>query len=87
MLCNVTTGELIQHSCGRKVVVRCPHCGQEVCKRHFNRAQKVCVECTDDFVPPKGVVRVEDLFEFDDSDYDAFESDGSARDHLTYLDS
>ena len=87
MACEIATGQLISHPCGRSISGRCPKCSQEVCLRHYDGKKKLCVECAGTYKPSKGIIRMKTLFEFEDGDFDAFESQQSANDSLDYLDS
>ena len=86
MKCNIQTGTLVSHRCGRKAEYTCSSCNEKVCQRHFNLQQGKCVCCTGEYIPVRGVIQVGDLFSFDDSDYAAFERENRDEENR-YLDS
>ena len=86
MKCKIQTGELVSHRCGRKIEHTCSACREEVCQRHFNHQQGKCVCCTGEYVPTDGVVKIAELFAFNEDDYAAFER-GQRDEGNRYLDS
>ena len=86
MTCTITIGEVISHPCGRKLAHLCEECNEKVCKLHYDSKQKKCVVCTGAHKPKKGAIRLKNLFEFTEDDFDAFGAEQRG-DNLDYLDS